>query len=132
MNERGMTFIVKMVTRLTLAFILLYGFYIALHGYRSPGGGFAGGIIVALSFVHIMLAFGKEAALKTLKPSRLRAIVGLAGIVLLSLALPFPWADGIPARGLLASFCDMILVGCGFFLVFIGLVTLSKSDGEVE
>ena len=58
-QEKGMTLIVKTVTRLTLGFILLYGIYIAMTGHESPGGGFAGGVIVALSFIHIMLAFGK-------------------------------------------------------------------------
>lgn len=64
-----MTLIVKTVTRLTLGFIFLYGVYVTLNGHASPGGGFAGGVIVALSFVHIMLAFGKEVALKGLIPT---------------------------------------------------------------
>ena len=65
--EKGMSLIVKTVTKLTLGFILLYGIYVALTGHLSPGGGFAGGVIVALSFIHVMLAFGKEAALKKLR-----------------------------------------------------------------
>lgn len=48
-DDKGMTLIVKTVTRLTLGFILLYGIYISLNGHISPGGGFAGGVIVALS-----------------------------------------------------------------------------------
>jgi multicomponent Na+:H+ antiporter subunit B len=63
-REPGMTFIVKTVTRLTVGMILLYGIYVVLHGHLTPGGGFAGGVIVALSFVHLMLAFGRDVALK--------------------------------------------------------------------
>ena len=44
-KEKGMTIIVKGVTRLTLGFILLYGIYIAMTGHESPGGGFAGGLV---------------------------------------------------------------------------------------
>ncbi|MDI6606195.1 MAG: MnhB domain-containing protein, partial [Candidatus Omnitrophota bacterium] len=54
----GMSLIVKTITRLTVGLILLFGIYIVLHGHLSPGGGFAGGVIIALSFVHLMLAFG--------------------------------------------------------------------------
>ena len=47
---------------MTLGFILLYGIYLALNGRISPGGGFVGGVIISLAFIHIMLAFGKEVA----------------------------------------------------------------------
>ncbi len=40
--DKGMTLIVKTVTRFTLGFILIYGIYVALTGHESPGGGFAG------------------------------------------------------------------------------------------
>ncbi|MEE8359776.1 MAG: MnhB domain-containing protein [Candidatus Omnitrophota bacterium] len=65
-EEAGMSLIVKTVTRLTVGLILLYGIYIVTHGHVSPGGGFAGGLIIALSFVHLMLAFGKDVALAKL------------------------------------------------------------------
>jgi len=44
-HEKGMSLIVKTITRLTVGLILLYGIYIVLHGHVSPGGGFAGGVI---------------------------------------------------------------------------------------
>ena len=53
--EEGMTLIVKTITRLTVGLIMLFGIYIVLHGHLTPGGGFAGGVIVALSFIHLML-----------------------------------------------------------------------------
>ncbi len=61
---KGMTLIAKTITRLTLGLILLFGFYIFSHGHVSHGVGFAGGVIVALGFIHLMLAYGKTAALK--------------------------------------------------------------------
>jgi len=56
---RGMSPIVKTVTSLVSAFILLYGIYVVLYGHLTPGGGFAGGVILACCFVLMVLAFGK-------------------------------------------------------------------------
>lgn len=131
-KEPGMTFIIKAVTRLTLPFILLYGFYLALNGKISPGGGFAGGVIMALFFVNSMLAFGKEKALKLFNPTRLRIGASLAAIV-------FLWTVFMRGNGffsildteIIISLCDMIIVGFGLFAIFITLlyVTGEKRNG---
>ena len=60
MNNQGMTLIVKTVTRITVWMILLYGFYIILHGHLTPGGGFAGGVIIALALLNVLLAYGRK------------------------------------------------------------------------
>ena len=44
-------FILKRAASLILPFIFVYGIYVILHGAVSPGGSFAGGIIVGLSFI---------------------------------------------------------------------------------
>ena len=85
--EKGMSLVVKTVTRLTLGFILLYGIYITLNGHAAPGGGFAGGVIIALSLVHIMLAFGKEVALKRLRAYMLRIVISAAALVFLAVVM---------------------------------------------
>jgi len=54
----GMTSIVKTVTRLIVGVIFIYGVYIILHGHISPGGGFAGGAIIAGALILLILAFG--------------------------------------------------------------------------
>ena len=41
--------------------IILYGFYIIVHGHLTPGGGFGGGVIIALALLNVMLAYGKKA-----------------------------------------------------------------------
>jgi len=53
-----MSLIVKTVSRLVASFILLFGLYIVVYGHLTPGGGFAGGVIMASSFVLMLLAFG--------------------------------------------------------------------------
>ncbi len=57
----GMTSIVKEIARLIAGFIFLYGCYIILYGHLSPGGGFAGGAVIAAGFILSRLAFGTSA-----------------------------------------------------------------------
>ncbi|MBD3223793.1 MAG: hypothetical protein GF313_03640 [Caldithrix sp.] len=93
MNEQqGMTLIVKTITRIILWMIFLYGIYIILHGHLTPGGGFGGGVIIALGFLSIMLAYGRSGVdewlnikfLHDLETSSvlLFLIVGILGIAL--------------------------------------------------
>jgi multisubunit Na+/H+ antiporter MnhB subunit len=55
---KGMTIIVKKVSALIAGLVFLYGCYIILHGHLTPGGGFAGGIIIAGSFILLIIANG--------------------------------------------------------------------------
>ena len=57
---KGMTVIVKTVSSWVKVLIFLFGIYIILFGHLTPGGGFAGGVILASSYVLLMLAFGRE------------------------------------------------------------------------
>ena len=145
-QERGMTLIVKTVTRLTLGFILLYGIYIAMVGHESPGGGFAGGVIVALSFIHIMLAFGREVALKRLRAGLLRLIIGVGALTFLYIVMVSFYGGCVPINiffakhtsctifnnAIIIPLCEMVIVGAGLFAIFIALVLLSKADKESE
>ncbi len=66
----GMSLIVGTVTHWVCAFIMLYGLYIAAYGHLTPGGGFAGGVILACGFMLMMLAFGKKRLGKSLSLGR--------------------------------------------------------------
>lgn len=57
---KGMTVIVKKTTQLIAGLIFLYGIYVIIHGHLTPGGGFAGGVILAGSFILLILAFGSD------------------------------------------------------------------------
>ncbi|MFC1667131.1 MnhB domain-containing protein [Candidatus Omnitrophota bacterium] len=137
-QEKGMTLIVKVITRLTVGLIMLFGVYIVSHGHISPGGGFAGGVIIALSFIHIILAFGKEAALKKINKSVASFFESLGAIIFISLAVlgigsgyfflnflskgkPFDlFSSGlIPLYNVAISF----KVGAGLFIIFFILVS---------
>ncbi|MCK4526629.1 hypothetical protein KAW18_04595 [candidate division WOR-3 bacterium] len=55
----GMTPIVKMITRIICGPMLVFGAYIVLYGHITPGGGFPGGVMVALAYILITLAYGR-------------------------------------------------------------------------
>lgn len=61
-------YITRIVFRYVLLFIILYGFYIVLHGHLSPGGGFAGGMVLGMGMLLYFLIFGMQwrAKLRTL------------------------------------------------------------------
>lgn len=55
-----MTIIVKKTTQLIAGIVFLYGIYIIIHGHLTPGGGFAGGVILAGAFILQILAYGSD------------------------------------------------------------------------
>jgi multicomponent Na+:H+ antiporter subunit B len=59
---KGMTVIVKTISSWVKILIFVFGIYIVITGHLTPGGGFAGGVILASSYVLLMLAFGREFA----------------------------------------------------------------------
>ncbi|MDP2941310.1 MAG: MnhB domain-containing protein [Candidatus Omnitrophota bacterium] len=145
-QQAGMSLIVKAITRLTVGLILLFGIYIVLHGHLSPGGGFAGGVIIALAFVHLMLAFGKDAAVSKLSKNMAANLEGIGALMFLSVALigffggsfflnilgkgrPFELfsAGTIPLSNIAIS----LKVGVGLFAIFLALVILEKSKKEL-
>lgn len=126
-----MTLIVKTVTRLTLGFILLYGIYISMTGHESPGGGFAGGVIVALAFIHIMLAFGKEVALKRLGANLLRSAISIGALVFLFIVITGFTGRCVPINWII-PFCETVIVGAGLFAIFAALTLLSGADKNSE
>jgi multicomponent Na+:H+ antiporter subunit B len=144
--EPGMTLIVKTITRLTVGLILLYGVYIVLHGHLTPGGGFAGGVIIALSFIHLMLAFGREVALKKISEARASVIENLGAVMFLSIAVlgfsggyfffNFFVNKGRPfhlfSAGIipLCNIAISLKVGAGLFAIFAALILFRSSEKE--
>ncbi len=134
---KGMSLIVKTVTNIVIGFIFIYGLYIILHGHLTPGGGFAGGVIIAGVFVLKLLAFGSKA--KDEKSASTQASVweSIGGLLFVSVAilglllagtffinfLP----KGTPLHLLSAGIipiCNIaiaIKVGAGLFAIFLAL-----------
>ena len=73
--------VMRVITKLLIPFILLFGLYVQFHGEVSPGGGFQAGVIVASAFILFVLVYGIDAAERVLPVGFLRA--GIAGGALL-------------------------------------------------
>ena len=144
-HDKGMSLIVKTITRLTVGVIFLYGIYIVTHGHLSPGGGFAGGVIIALAFIHLILAYGKEVAFKKLSQAASSLWESTGAILFLTIALlgftggyfflnflpkgePFKLfsAGIIPLCNIAISF----KVGAGIFAIFVALILLKLDLGK--
>lgn len=141
----GMSPIVRTVTRLTVGLILLYGLYIVLHGHITPGGGFAGGVIIALGLVHLTLAFGKGNTLGRISDPGIKRAECLGALLFLALAFA-GFAGGafflnlLPKgefAALLSAGCAPVFniaiclkVGAGLFAVFLALTIIQPEEEE--
>ncbi|OGX45143.1 MAG: hypothetical protein A3G38_04515 [Omnitrophica WOR_2 bacterium RIFCSPLOWO2_12_FULL_51_8] len=138
----GMSLIVKTITRLTIGLILLFGIYIVLHGHLSPGGGFAGGVIIALSFVHLMIAFGKDAAVSKVSKNMAANLESIGALIFLCIGLLGFFGGSfflnILGKGEhfklfssgtipLSNIAIGLKVGVGLFAIFLALVILERS-----
>lgn len=65
----------RVVGRLLVPFILLFGFYVQFHGEYGPGGGFQAGAIVAAAVILYSLLEGEDAALRVLPG---KVLIGMA------------------------------------------------------
>lgn len=71
---------VRVITKMILPFIQIYGVYVIIHGHLSPGGGFSGGAIFAASIVLYTLAFGLKPGQKRM-PHKVSSKVESGGIL---------------------------------------------------
>jgi len=88
---KGMTIIVKKISQIICPLIFMFGLYIIVHGHLTPGGGFAGGVILAGAFILQILANGKilpklrkeEESLEFMESAAILGFLILAGLGLL-------------------------------------------------
>ncbi len=119
---KGMTVIVKTITRWVKVFIFLYGVYIILTGHLSPGGGFAGGVIIACSYILLTLAYGKEFALKRLGPRITAGLDSGGALLFLLVALLGLGYGGV----FFANFLQKRFPGREFQLVGAGIIPIAN------
>jgi multicomponent Na+:H+ antiporter subunit B len=73
--------VLRVVTKLLIPFILLFGFYVQMHGDYGPGGGFQAGIIVAAAFILYAIVFEVETA-RRVAPIAVLVSVACLGVLL--------------------------------------------------
>ena len=109
-------YITKIVFRYILLVILLYGFYIVLHGHLSPGGGFAGGMVLGMGLLLYFLIFGfeKRAKLRRLPLDVATVLIVFGGMVEgVKFLLPKSMTGQVGAPGTLFSAGILTVVNFG-------------------
>ena len=155
---KGMTLIVKTVSSWVKILIFLFGLYLILFGDVSPGGGFAGGVILASVYVLLMLAFGREFVERNLPPAWSLKLLCLGALLFAGIAISglFCGSDGFlwnftyqkyladkavhthfmeTGNSVLAEFAIGLIVCTALFLVIYTLSSCCKdikSDGAAE
>jgi multicomponent Na+:H+ antiporter subunit B len=84
---KGMTIIVKKTTQLIAGMVFMYGVYVIVHGHLTPGGGFAGGVILAGSFILLILAYGSDFINLTKEEAGSTLYENLATLIVIFLAI---------------------------------------------
>jgi multicomponent Na+:H+ antiporter subunit B len=76
--------VVTRTVRAIIPFVVTYGIFTMLHGTKSVGGGFQGGVVVGAGVVTLAFAFGVD---QTSRALNTRVLVGTAasGLVLFAL-----------------------------------------------
>ncbi|MFN4227076.1 MAG: MnhB domain-containing protein [Candidatus Ratteibacteria bacterium] len=150
-EEKGMSLIVKTVTRWLKGFIFLFGAYIVVFGHLSPGGGFPGGVVFAATFILLTLAFGKEYSLKKIGKilaSELDSLGALLFLIIATLGIYFTgiffsnFIEKLHPTGNFKLFSSGIIplcnisigmkVGASLFMIFIilSVVRVIFEDGK--
>ncbi|OHB62385.1 MAG: hypothetical protein A2Y76_06565 [Planctomycetes bacterium RBG_13_60_9] len=149
---KGMTVIVKTISGWVKVLIFLFGINVILFGHLTPGGGFAGGVILASSYVLLMLAFGREFVEENLPVSLasrldclgafLFAVVAILGLVFGGVFfVNFLYQKYLPGQPLhlvsagtipLANIAIGLKVGASLFLVILTLSAFHKDFKHPE
>lgn len=114
---KGMSLIVKTITNIVTGFIFIYGVYIILHGHLTPGGGFAGGVIIAGAFVLKFLAFGKGAKSEKKSSTTASVFESIGGLLFVGVAM-----SGLLLAG--TFFLNFLPKGEPFHLLSAGIIPL--------
>lgn len=103
-SNRGMSVIVHTVARWLRGFILLYGIYVVAYGHVTPGGGFAGGVVIACAFILPMLAGGERHGLHFFSRAAASTLDSVGVLVFLALAwMGMGWVGGAFFRNFIAT-----------------------------
>ncbi len=64
---KPMSSIVQTCARILVPMTIIFGLYLIIHGHLTPGGGFQGGAIIASVTALLIITFGRDATMKTIK-----------------------------------------------------------------
>ena len=73
--------VLRVVAKLLIPVIILYGLYVQFHGDYGPGGGFQAGVIFAAGIILYGLIFGLTNAQKAVPPGVVKILIA-SGVLL--------------------------------------------------
>ncbi len=117
--------ILKSMSHLIYPFVILYGFYVTIHGDLTPGGGFQGGSIIATGL--LLMTFFSDVRFNLVKLNKIEKILFLFLIII---AMSSFITKGVFFTNPFGDFKRIFLVVLNLILGFkvsIGLVNILES-----
>ncbi|MDD5677513.1 MAG: MnhB domain-containing protein [Kiritimatiellae bacterium] len=102
-KREGMDLVAKSITGWLKGFIFLFGVYLVLHSHETPGGGFAGGIIIACAFILFTLAEGQHAGMKLLSKTVAAQLASVGALIFLAATVAGACREGAFFRDFLGA-----------------------------
>ena len=81
-----MSKIVRTITNILYSSILIFGFYVIMHGHLTPGGGFQGGAVVASGIALVLIAYGYDTIKNWIKKSNLSVLESIGAVSFIGVA----------------------------------------------
>lgn len=87
MKRRDYDIILRSGGDLLLPLMLVFMFYVILHGHLTPGGGFQGGVLAVAAVLFIYFGHGYQTTVRCLQPGFLTKLEGAAVTIYIALAM---------------------------------------------
>ncbi|MCB4757385.1 MAG: hypothetical protein LHV69_10225 [Elusimicrobia bacterium] len=144
-TKSNLSLIVRTIARVVARLMLIFGLYVIFHGQITHGGGFAGGVIIALVLILLLLAYGKETSFPKLSQDKILFMAGSGALVLLLIEIvefvkgqfftnllgtgtPYKlWSGGV------IPFCNLaisLVVIAGLYGIYVTLVTFRSNEEQ--
>ena len=125
MIERYENVIIQVACCVMIPFIQLFALYVIFHGHYGPGGGFQGGVLLAVSVILLRLYLGTEVSSKKFS-TRLLAALAAIGMLVFMLAGLIPMATG----GMFLDYAHLPIPGIsGAALRYLGILIVEIGIG---
>jgi multicomponent Na+:H+ antiporter subunit B len=145
---KGMSIIVQKICQIVAPVIFLFGIYIVIHGHLTPGGGFAGGVIMAGAFIFQIISYGsdlpklqkKEFSLEILESSGILGFLIIACLGLLFSTVGIFFANFLPTGKIgelvsagyipLANIVVAAEVSAAISLIFLAMIVFKEEISD--
>lgn len=149
LSGKGLSLIVRTITKFIIAFVIIVSIAIAVHGNLTPGGGFQAGSAISIATLLAIAAFSRifleerHITTKLMLPIRVLGVLGIGllalvpGLIAVMFGInmfviqnqPKPWAPvGFPpglgflwtsGNQFFFNFFEFIAVGAGFTVIYL-------------